>query len=103
MKPFLLPEATGWVQGETMSTLLGDAEALKTPGAVTARVLADARRAYSELVDDSFLETWANRAVDELWTETIKVKTFVPVLALRRIREAVEAQGPTEASHIMRV
>jgi hypothetical protein len=83
-----------------MATLLGDADALKTPGAVTARVLADARRSYSEFVDDSFLENWSRRAVDELWTESIKVKTFVPVLALRRIREVVEAQNPAEVSHI---
>jgi len=83
-----------------MSTLLGDADALKTPGAATARVLADARRSYSQFVDDSLLVTWAHQAVDELWSETIKVKTFVPVLALRRIREVVEGQSPAESSHI---
>jgi hypothetical protein len=83
-----------------MSTLLGDSEALKTPGAVTARVLADARRSYSEFVDDSFLEDWSRRAVDELWTDSIKIKSFVPVLALRRIRDVVEAQVPDRDSSV---
>jgi hypothetical protein len=98
MGPFLLLPATGRVQGEKMATLLGDAEALKTPGAVADRVLADARRSYSDSVDDSFLQDWSRRAVDELWTDSIKVKNFVPVLALRRIRDVVEAQDPAGAS-----
>ncbi|MFL5760172.1 MAG: hypothetical protein ACJ789_10555 [Thermomicrobiales bacterium] len=83
-----------------MSTLLGDSDALKTQGAASARVLADARRSYSEVVDDSFLEAWSHRAVDELWSESIKVKNFVPVLALRRIREVVEAENPEGVSQI---
>jgi hypothetical protein len=95
MMSFLLPAATGRVQGDQMETLLGSADALKTPAAVRARVLSEARRAYSQVVDDSLLEDWADRAVDELWSETIKVKTFVPVLALRRIRDVVESQDST--------
>jgi len=96
MVPFLLPAATGRVQGDQMDTLLGSADALRTPAAVRARVLAEARRTYCQLVDDSFLEDWSARAVDELWTESIKVKSFVPVLALRQIRDAIESQESTE-------
>ena len=78
-----------------MDTLLGSADALKTADGVRARVLSEARRSYSQLVDDSFLQDLAASAVDELWTESIKVKSFVPVLALRRIREVIESQEST--------
>jgi len=95
MMPFLLPVATGGVQGDQMDTLLGSSDALRTVDGVRDRVLSEARRTFSQLVDDSFLEDCAARAVDELWTESIKVKTFVPVLALRRIRDVIESQEST--------
>jgi hypothetical protein len=78
-----------------MDTLLGSADALKTASGARERVLSEARRAYSQVVDDSFLQDLSTRAVDELWTESIKVKNFVPVLALRRIREVIESQEST--------
>ena len=78
-----------------MDTLLGSADALKTADGVRARVLSEARRTYSQLVEDSFLVDLSARAVDELWTESIKVKSFVPVLALRRIRDVIESQDST--------
>ena len=78
-----------------MDTLLGSADAFKSEDGVRARVLSEARRTYSQLVDDSFLEDLTARAVDELWTESIKVKSFVPVLALRRIRDMIESQEST--------
>lgn len=78
-----------------MDTLLGSADALKTADGVRARVLSEARRTYSQHVDDSFLVDLSTRAVDELWSESIKVKSFVPVLALRRIRDVIESQEST--------
>ena len=44
-----------------------------------------------------FLELCAREAVADLWQDSIKVKTFVPVLALRQIREAVEHRRLTSA------
>jgi hypothetical protein len=85
-------------QGDQMERLLGSLDALKTEQSIRERVLSEARRTYKQFVDDSFLQDWAARAVDELWTESIKVKTFVPVLALRRIRDAIESQESTEIS-----
>jgi hypothetical protein len=74
-----------------MEHLLDQMDGLRTSSDAMARVLADARRAYPGVVDDAFLERCANEAVAELWGDSIKVRTFVPVLALRRVRDVVEA------------
>jgi hypothetical protein len=62
---------------------------------MTARVLADAKRTFRDVTDEAFLERIAREEVDELCQDSIKVTTFVPVLALRRIRDRL-AQGPAE-------
>jgi hypothetical protein len=72
-----------------METLIGGQETLRTVDAVTRRVLTDAKRSFEGLVDDVVLEAAAREAVSELWQDSIKVTTFVPVLALRRMREIV--------------
>ncbi|MGH2558185.1 MAG: hypothetical protein ACRDJH_03900 [Thermomicrobiales bacterium] len=74
-----------------MDHLLGQMDGFKTSGAVVARVLVDAKRAYTGLVDEAFLERCAREAVEELWGDAIKVRSFVPVLAYRRVRDIVEA------------
>jgi hypothetical protein len=62
---------------------------------MTARVLADAKRTFRDVTDEVFLERIAQEAVDELCQDSIKVTTFVPVLALRRVRDRLE-QGSAE-------
>ena len=73
-----------------MEGFLGQKDAMSSLPAATARVLGDARRSFGERFDDSVLERCANEAVASLWQETIRVKAFVPVLALRQIREMLE-------------
>jgi hypothetical protein len=76
-----------------MDSLLGQSESVRTPAAMTARVLADAKRAFGGKADEAVLERFAKDAVDELCHGSIKVTTFVPVLAMRRVRELLET-GP---------
>ena len=73
-----------------MDGLLGQSEAIRTPAAITARVLADAKRVFGGKTDEAVLERIAKEAVDELCRGSIKVTTFVPVLAMRRVRELLE-------------
>jgi hypothetical protein len=81
-------EAEG--QQETMEGLTGQRE-IKSPGAMEARVAADAKRAFSSRADDVVIDHYVRQAVDELALDTVRVTTFVPVLVLRRVRELLEA------------
>ena len=72
-----------------MDTLQGQQESMKSEDAVTRRVVIEAKRAYESMVDIEFLELCAEQAVKELWRDSIKVTTFVPVLAMRKVRESV--------------
>ena len=69
-----------------MNNLLGS-EAASDRAATTARVVADAKRLYRDLANDLALEQCASQAVAEIWTGPMKVTAFVPVLALRLVRE----------------
>ena len=62
-------------------------------GLVSDRVVADAKRLYGSLVNDVVLERHAREATAEIWTDSIRVTHFVPVLALRRVRETLAATG----------
>jgi hypothetical protein len=57
------------------------------------RVVADAKRLYGSLVNDVVLEQHAREATAEIWTDPIRVTHFVPVLALRRVREKLAAES----------
>jgi len=61
------------------------------------RVVADAKRLYGGLVSDVVLEQRAIEATAEIWTDSIKVTQFVPVLALRRVRETLAEAGELAA------
>jgi hypothetical protein len=61
-----------------------------TPEDMAVRVLKDARRAYGDKVEVEQLQLYAEAAVADLWRDSIKVTTFVPVLAMRLIREMLE-------------
>lgn len=73
----------------------GQGETLITPASMTARVLKDARRAWGDEVEAPVLERCAREAVADLWRDSIKVQTFVPVLALRLIRDMLDQRGRT--------
>jgi hypothetical protein len=64
---------------------------------MSERVVADAKRLYGGLVSDVVLEQRAIEATAEIWTDSIKVTQFVPVLALRRVREALTETGELAA------
>jgi hypothetical protein len=62
------------------------------------RVVADAKRLYGGLASDVVLEQRAIAATAEIWTDSIKVTHFVPVLALRRVREMLAEAGELASS-----
>lgn len=59
--------------------------------AITARVIADARRAYGEQIDATTLEAYAREAVEALWHDNPTVFQFIPTLALRHVHEQVKS------------
>ena len=73
-----------------MEKLLERQESMKTQDAMTQRVVIEAKRIYESVADEAFLERCAKRAVKELWRDSIKVTNFVPVLAMRQVRESVD-------------
>ena len=75
----------------------GQVGSLTTPAAMTRRVLIDAKRAFGDRVDEPVLERYAEAAVTDLWRDSIKVTSFVPVLALRHIREMLD-QGERDGA-----
>lgn len=77
-----------------MEQLSGQRDALRSITAVKVRVASDAKRAYQQINDDAFFERCADSAVDELWPSSVKVTTFIPVLAMRRIRDMVDQHHP---------
>ena len=64
-----------------------------TQEAVTARVSRDATRIYGDTIAEETLAYWASSAVAELWGESVKVTTFLPVLALRMVGTQVKSQS----------
>lgn len=78
-----------------MSMLLGQRESTRTPASMADRVAADAKRAFSNRVDQVVIDRYVQQAVGELSLETVKVTTFVPVLAMRRVRELIESSTVT--------
>jgi hypothetical protein len=48
-----------------------------------------AKRRYASDADEDELERWAEGAFADVWGNGVRVSTFVPVLALRKVREQV--------------
>jgi len=64
-----------------------------TPDAACERVTADAWARYGANVSSrEWLESVARQAVEELWSDDLRIRTYVPVLAMRRVREVVERE-----------
>jgi hypothetical protein len=83
-----------------METLLGQQDATRTEDAVTRRVVIEAKRAFESVADEDFIEQAAQHAVKELWRDSIRVTTFVPVLAMRRVRETVDQRRTHETGTV---
>ncbi|MBA3417024.1 MAG: hypothetical protein H0U10_17525 [Chloroflexia bacterium] len=67
-------------------------ERLTSPDMVLARVLKDAQRSMGG-VAPAELEQYVQVAVSNLWTEQTRVTSFIPLLALREVREMLERQA----------
>lgn len=72
-----------------MDTFLSQQRDLSDPESMTERVLTEARRAFTDLPDDR-LQGVVRGAVSDLWTDSVKVTTFIPVLAMRSVRERLQ-------------
>jgi hypothetical protein len=79
-------------RGVKMEALLGEQESVRSVDAITRKLVIDAKRSFEGVADDAFLEQCARDAVNEIWRDSIKVTTFVPVLAMRRVREIVSSR-----------
>lgn len=62
------------------------------PGVLTDRVIADAKRALGDLADEQVIEQLTRDVLAELYDAPIKVTTFIPVLAIRRVRDLIAEQ-----------
>lgn len=59
----------------------------KTVQSISARVLAECRQTYGATIDDNTLQLWVTTTVSALLTDQTRVTQFVPLLAMRAIRE----------------
>lgn len=59
----------------------------RTAQTIAARVLAECRKTYGASIDDRTLQSWVTSALSTLLDEQTRVTQFVPVLAMRDIRE----------------
>lgn len=72
-----------------METFLAQQRELADPETMTERVLIEARRSFANLSDDR-LQGVVRGAVSDLWTDSVKVTSFIPVLAMRSVKEQLE-------------
>jgi hypothetical protein len=77
----------------------GADEASQDRAAITARVVSDARRLFRDVADDALLERCVRQTVADLWSGSIRVTSFVPVLALREVREVLAGAAREPVSH----
>ena len=71
-------------------------QATITAEAAWKKVVVDASARYgAQAPSSAWIEMAAREAVDELWTEDLRIRTYVPVLAMRRVREKIESVNRT--------
>jgi hypothetical protein len=78
-----------------MQAYLGHQDGLDDLLLVTERVLDEVRRTFDGL-DERYLERVTREVVADLWGNSIRVTTFVPVLAMREIRSVLERGAVVE-------
>ena len=81
-----------------MESPRGHQQPTSTPSAIMARVVLDAKRAFSTVRDEERVERAARQAVEEFWSAKVKVTVFIPVLAIRRIRDLLEQQSENSSA-----
>jgi hypothetical protein len=78
-----------------VESVLGNGSA-PTVASMSEKVVADAQRSFAADVDATLLERQVHEIVAQLWTESTKVTTFIPVLALRDLRDRLNnGHGPS--------
>jgi hypothetical protein len=75
---------------EMDTVLFGDA-AILDRATMVDRVTIYARRSYGDEADDDTLARWAEEAVNRVSGDGVRVTAFVPMLALREVRERVRS------------
>lgn len=76
-----------------MNQYVSRTDAPESATALIDRVAGDAKRQYGERIDPALLERYARLAVETLCTESTRVRSFVPVLAMREIRDMLSSSG----------
>jgi hypothetical protein len=85
------------MQETTMHGMIEGQKSTFSAESVTNRLVTDAKRDIGVGADERFLEYCAREAVREVWHDSVKVTTFVPVLAMRRMREMVSSRDDVDA------
>ncbi|MBA2598644.1 MAG: hypothetical protein H0V00_18640 [Chloroflexia bacterium] len=73
-----------------MKAVSDDKSQVPTFATMSARVMADAQRSFAANIDTAILEQRVQEVVSLLWTESTKVTNFIPVLALRDLRDQLD-------------
>jgi hypothetical protein len=68
-------------------------EIVSTLASVADRVLTDARRSFGAEMDVVTLEKEVQDVLSGLWSDSTRVTTFIPVLALRELRDRLGEQN----------
>lgn len=74
-----------------MDQFAGRGETLQSATSLIDRVTVDAKRQYGAVIAPLVLERYARVAVETLCTEATRVRSFVPVLAMRQIRDMLSS------------
>lgn len=64
------------------------------------RIYKDALRTFQGDCTPDELKVYVSTAITSLWTEETRVTTFIPVLAMREIRELLAADHHPDAVHV---
>jgi len=74
-----------------MDAMLFGGAPIVEKSAMVDRVIEYVSRFYEGEVSESNLRAWSIRAVDEIWGGGLRVTKYVPMLAIRDVRELVLA------------
>lgn len=65
--------------------------AAQTADTLLQKVLTDARVIFGDRATEAELDSLVKSAVHDLYGDSIRVSTFVPLLAIRQVRESLDA------------
>jgi hypothetical protein len=81
-----------------MDTALFGSDIYRDEAAMAERVVTYAVRTYGDRVSHDLLERWAREAVASVWGEGPSVTKYVPMLALRLVKEHVREHAGKHAA-----